>query len=107
MAYLEERRFVHRDLAARNVLLVSPRFCKISDFGMSRALGLGNEYYRVCRVAELCVCGLQFLDGFMHLVLFCNIYCEHLTLYPVEDCVPLSIQNLSLSTSSTSKYNFF
>eukprot|EP00117_Sycon_ciliatum_P044633 scpid53272/ scgid5489/ Tyrosine-protein kinase SYK len=46
MAYLEEKRFVHRDLAARNVLCVTPRFCKISDFGMSRALGLGNDYYR-------------------------------------------------------------
>ena len=48
MAYLEERRFVHRDLAARNVLCVTQKFCKISDFGMSRALGLGSEYYKVC-----------------------------------------------------------
>ena len=46
MAYLEEKNFVHRDLAARNVLLVNERFAKISDFGMSKALGLGNEYYR-------------------------------------------------------------
>ena len=52
MAYLEEKRFVHRDLAARNVLCVTPRFCKISDFGMSRALGLGNDYYRVSVVSR-------------------------------------------------------
>lgn len=45
MAYLESVRFVHRDLAARNVLVVRPDFVKISDFGMTRALGLGSEYY--------------------------------------------------------------
>ena len=48
MCYLETQHFVHRDLAARNVLVVSENFVKISDFGMSRAMGAGNEYYRVC-----------------------------------------------------------
>lgn len=47
MAYLELKRFVHRDLAARNVLVVNEDNVKISDFGMSRAIGAGNEYYRV------------------------------------------------------------
>ena len=47
MAYLESKNFVHRDLAARNVLLVNENFAKISDFGMSKALGLGNNYYKV------------------------------------------------------------
>ena len=47
MNYLESQHFVHRDLAARNVLVVSENFVKISDFGMSRAMGAGNEYYRV------------------------------------------------------------
>ena len=47
MQYLESQHFVHRDLAARNVLVVSDNFVKISDFGMSRAMGAGNEYYRV------------------------------------------------------------
>ena len=47
MAYLESKNFVHRDLAARNVLLVSESFAKISDFGMSRALGLDSDYYTV------------------------------------------------------------
>lgn len=46
MEYLENKQFVHRDLAARNVLLVNENFVKISDFGMSRALGLGKEYYK-------------------------------------------------------------
>jgi len=46
MAYLESKNFVHRDLAARNVLLVNERFAKISDFRMSKALGLGNNYYQ-------------------------------------------------------------
>ena len=48
MAYLEEVRFVHRDLAARNVLVVDDDNVKISDFGMSRAIGAGSEYYKVC-----------------------------------------------------------
>lgn len=48
MKYLEEKNFVHRDLAARNVLLVNPRFAKISDFGLSKALGADDSYYKVC-----------------------------------------------------------
>ena len=47
MAYLESKNFVHRDLAARNVLLVSESFAKISDFGMSKALGRDSNYYKV------------------------------------------------------------
>ena len=47
MEYLEKVRFVHRDLAARNVLVVDEENVKISDFGMSRAIGGGSEYYRV------------------------------------------------------------
>ncbi|XP_070564162.1 tyrosine-protein kinase SYK-like isoform X1 [Ptychodera flava] len=45
MQYLEGQQFVHRDLAARNVLLVTETYAKISDFGMSKALGLGSQYY--------------------------------------------------------------
>ena len=46
MEYLDSKHFVHRDLAARNVLVVDVNFVKISDFGMSRAMGVGNNYYK-------------------------------------------------------------
>ncbi|XP_071521228.1 tyrosine-protein kinase HTK16 isoform X2 [Panulirus ornatus] len=45
MMYLEQKHFVHRDLAARNILLSSVTLAKISDFGLTRALGVDKDYY--------------------------------------------------------------
>ena len=44
MNYLAEQSVVHGDLAARNVLVTKNLTCKISDFGLSKALYYG--YYR-------------------------------------------------------------
>lgn len=46
MMYLEQKRFVHRDLAARNILVASEKEVKISDFGLSRAVGSNSDYYK-------------------------------------------------------------
>ncbi|XP_008194423.1 activated Cdc42 kinase-like isoform X2 [Tribolium castaneum] len=46
MQYLEANRLIHRDLAARNILVFSKSKVKISDFGLSRALGQGKDYYQ-------------------------------------------------------------
>lgn len=46
MSYLENKRLIHRDLAARNVLVFTKNRVKISDFGLSRALGAGKDYYQ-------------------------------------------------------------
>jgi len=50
MSYLEGKRLIHRDLAARNILVFSKDKVKISDFGLSRAIGVGNDYYQ-CNVS--------------------------------------------------------
>uniref|UniRef100_A0A0B6ZX32 Tyrosine-protein kinase n=1 Tax=Arion vulgaris TaxID=1028688 RepID=A0A0B6ZX32_9EUPU len=49
MMYLETKRLVHRDLAARNILLCSLERVKISDFGLSRAMGTDKEYYKASK----------------------------------------------------------
>lgn len=46
MEYLESRRLVHRDLAARNVLVHTPTFVKITDFGLAKLLELDEEEYK-------------------------------------------------------------
>ena len=47
MSYLESKRFVHRDLAARNILVGADDTCLVADFGLSRALRQGSDYYKV------------------------------------------------------------
>ncbi|XP_013383048.1 epidermal growth factor receptor isoform X1 [Lingula anatina] len=45
MSYLEERGIVHRDLAARNVLVQSPSYVKITDFGLAKLLDYNEAEY--------------------------------------------------------------
>ena len=47
MSYLEARRFVHRDLAARNILVGADGTCLVADFGLSRGLREGADYYKI------------------------------------------------------------
>jgi len=60
MAYLEEKRMIHRDLAARNVLVQSPHCVKITDFGLTRIMEVGESHYKasagkVCQMEQTAV----------------------------------------------------
>jgi len=46
MRYLSSRNIIHRDLAARNVLVGEQETCKVTDFGMARAVNQENIYER-------------------------------------------------------------
>ncbi|VDK25842.1 unnamed protein product [Anisakis simplex] len=74
MEYLSNERLIHRDLAARNVLVFSADKVKISDFGLSRSLGMGEDYYRS-----------EFSDGLR---------------LPIAWCAPESINFLKFTTAS-------
>jgi serine/threonine protein kinase len=56
MAYLESARMVHRDLATRNILVATATEVKISDFGLSRAIGSDDNYYKVCCLIVVLLC---------------------------------------------------
>ena len=67
MEYLEQKQFVHRDLAARNVLVVTEDIVKISDFGMSRAIGANSQYYKVSSCVSICIMSMHVLDDIIPL----------------------------------------
>ena len=48
LSFLEHHGLLHRDLATRNVLLTDEQQleCKLADFGLSRAVAAGSDYYR-------------------------------------------------------------
>jgi len=68
MAYLAEKKIVHRDLALRNLLIRDSNqkvIVKVSDFGLSRFIKEGSEYYKTSSESKLPVKwtapeGLQF-----------------------------------------------
>lgn len=53
MQYMAERRCVHMDLAARNCLVAKGTLVKVADFGLSRTLPPGQDYWRSDQVLRL------------------------------------------------------
>ena len=53
MQYLAERRCVHMDLAARNCLVASGTKVKVADFGLSRTLPAGQDFWCADQVLRL------------------------------------------------------
>uniref|UniRef100_A0A1A8D010 Tyrosine-protein kinase n=1 Tax=Nothobranchius kadleci TaxID=1051664 RepID=A0A1A8D010_NOTKA len=52
MDYLGTKRYIHRDLATRNILVESEMRVKIGDFGLTKVLPQGKEYYTVSEPGE-------------------------------------------------------
>ncbi|XP_062874436.1 tyrosine-protein kinase JAK2 isoform X2 [Trichomycterus rosablanca] len=52
MEYLANKRYIHRDLATRNILVESESRVKIGDFGLTKVLPQGKEYYKVKEPGE-------------------------------------------------------
>ncbi|MBN3306694.1 JAK2 kinase, partial [Amia calva] len=52
MDYLATNRYIHRDLATRNILVESEHRVKIGDFGLTKVLPQGKEYYKVKEPGE-------------------------------------------------------
>eukprot|EP00040_Diaphanoeca_grandis_P033697 m.206812 g.206812 ORF g.206812 m.206812 type:complete len:812 (-) comp32969_c3_seq2:226-2661(-) len=53
MDYIAKRNMIHMDLAARNVLLGRNNVVKIADFGLTRKLSPGKNYYRLMVTLKL------------------------------------------------------
>uniref|UniRef100_A0A8C4IIQ1 Tyrosine-protein kinase n=1 Tax=Dicentrarchus labrax TaxID=13489 RepID=A0A8C4IIQ1_DICLA len=52
MDYLALKRYIHRDLATRNILVESEMRVKIGDFGLTKVLPQGKDYYTVREPGE-------------------------------------------------------
>lgn len=52
MDYLGTKRYVHRDLATRNILVESEMRVKIGDFGLTKMIPQGKDYYQVANPGE-------------------------------------------------------
>ncbi|XP_062504039.1 tyrosine-protein kinase receptor UFO-like [Corticium candelabrum] len=55
MEYLSKQGIIHRDLAARNCMVNNDLDIKVADFGLSRAMSEGKDYYRMGQGGQLSV----------------------------------------------------
>eukprot|EP00730_Choanoeca_flexa_P016279 TRINITY_DN7660_c0_g1_i3.p1 TRINITY_DN7660_c0_g1~~TRINITY_DN7660_c0_g1_i3.p1 ORF type:complete len:781 (+),score=272.61 TRINITY_DN7660_c0_g1_i3:134-2476(+) len=64
MEHLANLRMVHMDLAARNCLVAQNNLVKVADFGLTRKLPEGQDYWQSSQVLKLPVkwCSIEALD---------------------------------------------
>ncbi|XP_065842857.1 uncharacterized protein [Oscarella lobularis] len=53
MNYISDKKLVHRDLAARNCMVNMDLEVKVADFGLSRVMTEGKDYYRTGQSGQL------------------------------------------------------
>ena len=85
---------VHRDLAARNVLVHTPQLVKITDFGLTRIIDVGESHYK----ATGGMVRRRQSDGAGSYVVMCNF----LTRFRCVGWLQRAYFSLSTRTSQTS-----
>ena len=80
--YISSLRLVHMDIAARNCLLGANNHVKLADFGLTRPMDKGKDYYKLKERLKISVkwCAVEALEK--------HIFNEKSDVWPVKETLP-------------------